>query len=71
MPIAFVMITTEIGTEEEVRLALKKLEGVEEAYSIYVASMMLAFSERSNSNSLPATLLIEDPRTMSLTFFIS
>lgn len=35
MPTAFVMITTEIGTMEEVRLAIKKLEGVEEAYSVY------------------------------------
>ena len=35
MPIAFVLINAEIGSEEEVLRALKKLEGVQEAYAVY------------------------------------
>ncbi|MBS7606525.1 MAG: Lrp/AsnC ligand binding domain-containing protein [Candidatus Bathyarchaeia archaeon] len=35
MPIAFVLINTEIGSEGEVLNELKKVEGVEEAYSVY------------------------------------
>ncbi len=35
MPIAFVLINAEIGSEGEVLIELKKVEGVEEAYSVY------------------------------------
>ena len=35
MPIAFVFINAEIGSEGEVLSELKKVEGVEEAYSVY------------------------------------
>ena len=35
MPIAFVLINAEIGSEGEVLAELKKVEGVEEAYSVY------------------------------------
>lgn len=35
MPIAFVLINAEIGSEGEVLQALRKVEGVEEAYSVY------------------------------------
>ena len=35
MPIAFVLINEEIGSEEEVLKALKKVEGVQEAYAVY------------------------------------
>ncbi len=35
MPIAFVLINAEIGSESEVLNELKKIEGVEEAYSVY------------------------------------
>ncbi len=35
MPIAFVLINTEIGSESEVLEALKEVEGVDEAYSVY------------------------------------
>ncbi|MBS7624992.1 Lrp/AsnC ligand binding domain-containing protein [Candidatus Bathyarchaeota archaeon] len=35
MPIAFVLINAEIGSEGEVLNELKKVEGVEEAYSVY------------------------------------
>jgi DNA-binding Lrp family transcriptional regulator len=35
MPVAFVLINTEIGAMEEVLKELRKNEGVEEAYSVY------------------------------------
>jgi DNA-binding Lrp family transcriptional regulator len=35
MPIAFVLINTEIGSESDVLKTLKKVEGVVEAYSVY------------------------------------
>ncbi len=35
MPIAFVLINAEIGSESEVLAELKKVEGIEEAYSVY------------------------------------
>ena len=35
MPIAFVLINTETGYMESVVEALKKIEGVEEAYMVY------------------------------------
>jgi len=35
MPIAFVLINTEIGSEGEVLSELRKVEGVEEAFSVY------------------------------------
>ena len=35
MPIAFVLINAEIGSEEEVLKSIKGVEGVEEAYIVY------------------------------------
>lgn len=35
MPKAFVLINTEIGSEADVLKDLKKVEGVEESYSVY------------------------------------
>ncbi|MCS7113875.1 MAG: Lrp/AsnC ligand binding domain-containing protein [Nitrososphaerota archaeon] len=35
MPKAFVLINTEIGSEADVLKDLRKVEGVEEAYSVY------------------------------------
>ncbi len=35
MPVAFVLINAEIGSEGEVLGELKKIEGVEEAYFVY------------------------------------
>jgi DNA-binding Lrp family transcriptional regulator len=35
MPKAFVLINTEIGSEADVLKDLRKIEGVEEAYSVY------------------------------------
>jgi len=35
MPIAFVLMNTEIGSEGEVLKSLRNIPGVEEAYSVY------------------------------------
>jgi len=35
MPMAFVLVNTEIGAESEVLEAVKKMDGVEEAYMVY------------------------------------
>lgn len=35
MPIAFVLINTEIGSESDVLKAIRKVDGVIEAYSVY------------------------------------
>jgi DNA-binding Lrp family transcriptional regulator len=35
MPKAFVLINTEIGSESDVLRDLRKIEGVEEAYTVY------------------------------------
>jgi len=35
MPIAFVLINTEIGSEGDVLKALKKIDAVQEAYMVY------------------------------------
>ncbi|MDH5449041.1 MAG: Lrp/AsnC ligand binding domain-containing protein [Candidatus Bathyarchaeota archaeon] len=35
MPVAFVLINTEIGSESEVLETLKNVEGVVEAYAVY------------------------------------
>jgi len=35
MPISFVLINSEIGSEAEVLKALKDIEGIVEAYSVY------------------------------------
>jgi len=35
MPVAFVLINAEIGGEADVVKELRKIEGVEEAYSVY------------------------------------
>lgn len=35
MPIAFVLINTEIGSESDVLKTLRKVDGVVEAYSVY------------------------------------
>jgi len=35
LPLAFVLINSEIGAEDEVLKALRQVEGVEEAYLVY------------------------------------
>ena len=35
MPIAFILINTEIGSESNVLESLKEVEGIQEAYSVY------------------------------------
>ena len=42
MPIAFVLINTEIGAEEEVLAELKKVSEVKEAYMVYVVYDIIA-----------------------------
>ena len=42
MPIAFVLINTEIGSESEVLKALKGVEGVMEAYAVFGVYDILA-----------------------------
>ncbi len=42
MPIAFVLINTEIGSESEVLKTLKGVEGVMEAYAVYGVYDVLA-----------------------------
>ena len=37
MPLAFVLVSVQIGSEREVLEALRKVEGVEEAYVVYGA----------------------------------
>ncbi|MCW4027948.1 MAG: Lrp/AsnC ligand binding domain-containing protein [Candidatus Bathyarchaeota archaeon] len=35
MPIAFILVNTEIGSESDVLKSLEDVEGIEEAYSVY------------------------------------
>ena len=35
MPIAFILINTETGSESDVLESLKEVEGIQEAYSVY------------------------------------
>jgi DNA-binding Lrp family transcriptional regulator len=35
MPIAFILINTEIGSESDVLKSIEDVEGIEEAYSVY------------------------------------
>ena len=35
MPTAFVLVNTEVGSESEVLTALRKVDGVQEAYTVY------------------------------------
>ena len=52
MPLAFVLINTEIGSEEEVLNKLKKVEGVEEAYCGYGAYDIIAKIKANNMEKL-------------------
>lgn len=52
MPIAFVLINTEIGSEEEVLNELRKVEGVEEAYSVYGVYDIVAKVKAESMNKL-------------------
>ncbi|MCD6593565.1 Lrp/AsnC ligand binding domain-containing protein [Candidatus Bathyarchaeota archaeon] len=52
MPIAFVLINSEIGSEGEVLRELKKMDGVKEAYTVYGVYDVIAKVEASSMDKL-------------------
>ncbi|KYH41323.1 MAG: hypothetical protein AYL32_006080 [Candidatus Bathyarchaeota archaeon B26-2] len=52
MPIAFVLINAEIGSEGEVLKALREIEGVKEAYSVYGVYDIIAKVEADSMDKL-------------------
>jgi len=52
MPVAFVLINAEIGSEEEVLNSLKSVEGVEEAYIVYGVYDIVAKIKADNMDKL-------------------
>jgi len=52
MPIAFVLINAEIGSEGEVLSELRKVEGVQEAYSVYGVYDVVAKVEADSMEKL-------------------
>jgi len=52
MPIAFVLINAEIGSEGEVLKALREIEGVKEAYSVYGVYDIIAKVEADSVDKL-------------------
>ena len=52
MPIAFVLINAEIGAEEDVLGQLKKVEGVQEAYTVYGVYDIIAKIEAATMDKL-------------------
>lgn len=52
MPIAFVLINAEIGSEGEVLQSLKEIEGVREAYSVYGVYDIVAKIEADSMDKL-------------------
>jgi len=52
MPIAFVLINTEIGSESEVLKSLKEVEGIDEAYSVYGVYDIIAKIEADTMEKL-------------------
>ncbi len=52
MPVAFVLINTESGSEGEVLRSLKRIEGVKEAYSVYGVHDVVAKIEASSMDEL-------------------
>ncbi len=51
-PIAFVLINTETGSEDEVLSALKKVNGVKETYSVYGVYDIIAKIEAETMDKL-------------------
>jgi len=49
---AFVLVNTEIGSESEVLMALKKVDGVQEAYSVYGVYDLVAKIEAETMDKL-------------------
>lgn len=52
MPIAFVLINAEIGSEEEVLKAVQGIEGVEEAHIVYGVYDIVAKIKAESMNKL-------------------
>ncbi len=52
MPTAFVLINSEIGSESEVLAALKKVDAVEEAYTVYGVYDVVAKVKADTMNKL-------------------
>jgi DNA-binding Lrp family transcriptional regulator len=52
MPVAFVLINSEIGSEGEVLETLKDIEGVEEAYAVYGVYDIIAKIKADSMKSL-------------------
>ena len=52
MPIAFVLINSEIGSEGEVLRELKKMAGVKEAYTVYGVYDVIAKVEAGSMDKL-------------------
>ena len=56
MPSAFVLINTEIGAEGEVLEALRKVEGVVEAYSVYGVYDIIAKIQADSMDKVKETV---------------
>ncbi len=56
MPAAFIVFSTEMGSEEEVLDELKKLEGVKEAHCVYGAYDIIARVEADSMDKLKDTV---------------
>ena len=52
VPLAFVLVNVQIGSEREVLEALKKVEGVEEAYVVYGVYDIVAKVKAENMDEL-------------------
>ena len=52
MPVAFVLINTESGSEGEVLRSLRRIEGVKEAYSVYGVYDVVAKVEAKSMDGL-------------------
>jgi len=52
VPVAFVLINTEIGSEEEVLKELQDVEGVKEAYIVYGIHDIVAMIEADTMDKL-------------------
>ncbi|HIE18158.1 TPA: Lrp/AsnC family transcriptional regulator [Candidatus Bathyarchaeota archaeon] len=52
MPVAFVLINAEIGSEGEILKELKKIDGVKEAYSVYGVYDVIAKVEADSMDKL-------------------
>ena len=52
MPLAIVLINTEIGTEDEVMNVLSKIEGIKELYEVYGMYDIVALVQAKNHEEL-------------------